>query len=314
MIRVLVAGLAVAGAIRLFGAATPGAGPARTAPAYRGTLSFSTPGNGDPWGPAIVQDLDVASGAMTVRFNGLDATRGRTGEMAFVQRLANGYYADHGIVVADARDVPGAPVHVCKEFNWSSNRVCGSPRLSADGRFVAYAAASEGSVCKNNYGMYRGVFVFVTDRRGREVARFEGYTDPEWLPNGRLLLMGTQCRSAGIWIADRTLHDVSRIDEEQVATPAAAPAVSPDGRRVAFVWNNQLWGLSLAGRPELTQLTRLGKSVTAAAWSPDGTALAALLFDVSMPVRTVVLFRPGDESSVVARELPVYPYGPLSWR
>ena len=94
----------------------------------------------------------------------------------------------------------------------------------------------------------------------------------------------------------------------------AVPAASPDGRRLAFVWNNQLWALSLADRPELEQLTRLDKPVSAAAWSPDGRAIAALMFDVTMPVRAVALFRPGDQGSLELRQLGTYAYGPLSWR
>jgi Tol biopolymer transport system component len=83
--------------------------------------------------------------------------------------------------------------------------------------------------------------------------------------------------------------------------------VSPDGKTLAFVWNNQLWSLRLVGAPELTQLTAMPKPVTAAAWSPDGSAIAALMFDVSMPVRSMALFRPGDQKSVVFRDLGVYP-------
>jgi Tol biopolymer transport system component len=159
-----------------------------------------------------------------------------------------------------------------------------------------------------------GSFVVITDRRGAEVARFEGYTSPEWLPDGRLLMMGTQCRRGGIWLTDGSLRSLSRVDGEQVNTPAAAPAASPDGKTLAFVWNNQLWSLKLVGQPDLTQLTALAKPVTAAAWSPDGSAIAALMFDVSMPVRSMALFRPGDQKSMVFRDLGVYPYGPISWR
>jgi hypothetical protein len=281
---------------------------------YSGTVTFATTGNGDPFHPSVVQDLDLASGQFTVRFDGLDAARTRSGEMAFVQRLAPGTYADHGIVVVDARGVPGAPVFVCRGFRYSDNRTCATPKLSPNSRLVAFVTVGSGTVCDGGYGMKWGSFVVVTDRRGGEVARFEGYNAPEWLPDGRLVMMGTQCRRGGIYLTDASVRSMSRIDGDQVNTPAAAPAASPDGSTLAFVWNSQLWALKLTGRPELTQLTALPKPVTSGAWSPDGSALAVLMFDVSMPVRSMALFRPGDQKSVVFRDLGVYPYGPISWR
>jgi hypothetical protein len=301
---VLCAGGAVQLARKVSGAGTP--------PSYRGVLTFSTPGNGDLISPEVVQELDLATGQVGMRFNGLDASRTRNGETVFLKRLAGGYYADHGIVVADPFGVPGAPVYVCRGFSWSSNRACGTPKLAPNGRLVAFAAVS-GCLCHSSFGVHSGVSVSITSRRGQVMARFEGYANPEWLPDGRLLMMGTQCRNAGVWITDTALQHPSRIDNDQITTPAGAPAVSRDGRRLAFVWNNQLWSLALVGQPELIQLTRMTKSVTSAAWSPDGKALAVLQNDVSMPVRSVVLLRPGDQSSMVVHQLPVYPYGPLSW-
>ncbi|AHG87851.1 WD40-like beta Propeller containing protein [Gemmatirosa kalamazoonensis] len=288
---------------------------ANTAPSYSGVLTFSSPGNGDPFHPATILDMDLATGDVTVRFNGLDGSVARSGETAFLQRVGGGLYADHAVVVADARGVPGPPLFVCREFRWSDNRVCRTPKVAPNGRLVAFSAmGGGGTVCRDNYDMYFGSFVIVRDRRGAELARYEGFYDPEWMPDGRLLMMGSGCRNAGVWVTDAALRGPSRVDGGQVATPASAPVVSPDGRRLAFVWNQQLWAMPLVGRPELTQLTRLGKSVTAGAWSPDGQSMAAVTYDVSMPMRLVVLFRPGDPQSAVVRQLSVYPYGPLSWR
>jgi Tol biopolymer transport system component len=257
----------------------------------------------------------LATDRLTVRFDGFDAHRTRTGETAFLSRLTAGYVSDFGVVVADARGVPGPPLYVCKSFSFNLNRICHTPRLSPDGRLIAFGAATGGGkLCKDSYGTAFGYYVMVRDRRGAPVASFEGYDYPDWLPDGRLLMLGTPCRGAGVWVADASLRAApTRADANQVATPAQHPSASPDGGSVAFVWNGQLWALALGGRRELMQLTRLEKPVASAAWSPDGRALAVLQSYVSMPVKALVLLRPGDERSVVSRPLPFYPFGPISW-
>lgn len=300
------------------GRATDWAPPAQRSPsrsAFRGTLTLARPGSDDPFRPQEIVDLDLATNRVTTRFQGFDPHQSRGGETAYLSRLTGGTIADFGVVAADARGVPGRPLHVCKSFSFSSNRICHTPRLSPDGRLVAFGtAAGGGSVCKTEYGVRWADYVIVSDRRGAEVARYEGYDYPEWLPDGRLLMMGSPCRDAGVWIADRSLRTLTRVDGGEVATPAALPAASPDGGRVALVWNNQLWQLTLDGRHQLTQLTRLDRPVAAATWSPDGRALAVLQWEVTMPVKSLLLFRPGDERSAETRQLPFYPFGPLSWR
>jgi len=279
---------------------------------YTGTVTLA---RGDVIGPQSVVDLNVATDQLTTRFNGWDPQRSASGESAYVTRVGAGYFGDAAVVAADARGVPGAPLHVCKSYNWSSNHVCHTPKVAPDGRLVAFGmVGGGGKVCRDDYGMLWADYVVVSDRSGKEIARFEGYALPEWLPDGRLLMIGSMCRGAGIWVADRVVGEPRRIDGGQVTTPPGMPAVSPDGRRLAMVWNNQLWTMTLDARHELTQVTHFDKSVGAGAWSPDGTAFAVILWDVSLPVRAVVLFRPGDEASQVVKPLAFYPYGPLSWR
>jgi hypothetical protein len=279
---------------------------------YRGTLTFA---RGSVIGPDSVVDVDVGSTQVAGRFDGWDSARTATGETAYITRVGGGLFGDAGVAVADARGVPGAPVYICKSYNWSSNHICHTPKLSPDGKLVAFGIVDGGGkLCRDNYGMLWGSYVVVRDRSGREIRRFEGWGLPEWLPDGRLLMMGTQCRGAGVWVADRVAAEPRRIDGGQVATPASLPAISPDGRRLAMVWNNQLWTLSLDDKHELTQVTRFDAAVSAAAWSPDGSAFAVLLWNVSLPVKALVLFRPGDEKSQVVKNLSFYPYGPISWR
>ncbi len=126
-----------------------GAAPA----AYRGTLTLSRDGAGDAFNPAVVVDLDLASNKVAVRFDGFDPHRTRTGETAYLTRLAPGYIYDVGVVAADARGVPGPPLHVCKTFSFTSNRICHTPKLSPDAGRVAFGtAAGGGKVCKTDFG------------------------------------------------------------------------------------------------------------------------------------------------------------------
>ena len=308
MRRAVVVGLACLGLLLATVRATGAQG------SYRGTLTVAREGSGDPFNPAVVVDLDLASNKTVVRFDGFDPHRTRTGETAYLMRLAAGPITDVGVVAADARGVPGAPLFVCKTFSFTSNRICHTPRLSPDGQRVAFGtAAGGGQLCKNNYGTRWADYVVVRDRKGTELARFEGYDFPEWLPDGRLLMLGSACRNAGVWVTDRALRAPARVDGGQIATPAKHPAVTRDGRRVALVWNNQLWTLALDGRRELAQVTHADKPVAAAAWSPDGTALAVLLSNVTMPVKSLLLMRLGDERGMTVRELSFYPFAPISW-
>ena len=286
---------------------------AAPATGFQGTLTLARGVASTVYDPEEVVDVDLASGAVVLRFNGIEPHRTSTGETAFLARLEPGFVADRGVVVADAQGVTGAPLFVCVDFSALSNRICHNPRLSPNKQLVAFGTVADGgSVCKTSFDLFWADYVVVRDRSGNEVARFEGYYYPDWLPDGRLLMLGSPCRNAGVWITDASFGTPTRVDGGQVGTPAANPAVSPDGSGVIFAWNGQLWMLAVDGQAQLTQLTAFPYSVASATWSPDGTAFAALLYDVNLPLQAVLLFRPGDAQATVVN-LPFYPYGPISW-
>jgi hypothetical protein len=278
---------------------------------YQGTITLAVPGaDNGPFSPSTVADFDLATGQLTARFQGIDPTRAPDGEVAFIHRLQPGYTADHAVVVADPKGVLGPPLSICKDYNVDANQVCITPKLSPNTQLVAFGRRGPGQLCHNNFGTFFGDFVTVVDRHGNIVSSFEGFTYPEWFPNGQLLMLGTECRNAGIWITDAALRNVARVDD-QITTPARAPAVSPDGSTVAFVWNGRVWTLGQAGLSDVTP--PLQHPVFYAGWSPDGSALAALTASINAD-KALVLFRPGDAGSVVTLRLPTYPSGPLSWR
>ncbi len=153
------------------------------------------------------------------------------------------------------------------------------PRLSPDGRRVAYTAEAAGARQ-----------VFVLDLRSgliRQVTASEhAVSDPRWSPDGSRL---AYVREKVIWIVG--------IDGSRPAVVADHPAGqqsprwAPDGRQIAFVSRRRGWSqawvvaapLPRRGRPpardvrpEPRALTPVGMDVEDLQWSPDGSRIAAL--------------------------------------
>ena len=97
---------------------------------FQGTITLARGVLDELYEAGEIADVDLASGNSVLRFLRIQPHRVATGETAFLARLQPGYYADFGVVVADARGVPGAPIYVCPDYNPTSNRICHTPRLA----------------------------------------------------------------------------------------------------------------------------------------------------------------------------------------
>jgi dipeptidyl aminopeptidase/acylaminoacyl peptidase len=175
------------------------------------------------------------------------------------------------------------------------------PRLSPDGRRVAYTAEAAGA---------RQVFVLdLRSGQARQLTASEHpVSDPQWSPDGSWLAF---VREKAIWIAgvDGTRPTVV------VDHPAGqrAPRWAPDGRRIAFVSRRRGWSqvwlidapLPRRGRPparaaspEPRALTPVGLDVEDLAWSPDGSRIAVVAHrdpDLTSMQVTVVEVASGEE-------------------
>lgn len=157
----------------------------------------------------------------------------------------------------DARSWPAA-----EDVAWA-----GDPALSPDGSFLAYAGRSGGQQDIYVCGAEGGAALRLTQDAATD-------RDPAWLPNGAaLLFVSDRGGTAGIWRVERLGGE-----PRQVLANAEFPAVSPDGRWLAF-GRADASGLSrihvapLDGGGDARRLTGDAGppgSHTNPCWSPDG--------------------------------------------
>lgn len=229
------------------GAGTRGAATTSPNPGFKGTLFFK-----ESWGSGAIVAVDLATGRVRSRFEGRDPHVGPTGETVFVNRQG-------ALVIADKKGVTVATIPVDEK-----DEAPDLPMLSPDGAKVAYHVEP----------IYWDSRVIVAARDGKKLAEFAGVTEPCWTPDGRLVVandLGTQKSKSALSLSDKSLTKLARIDPN--LDDAAMPAVSPDGKRVAFVNHGHVWVMNLDGT-NLKQVTFSSGGEARPAWSPDGTALA----------------------------------------
>lgn len=129
------------------------------------------------------------------------------------------------------------------------------PTLSNSGEYIAYN---------------QGDTLEVINRNGESIAEFPGYVQPSWTPDGRIVAVGDGNSKRGLFLIDKQFKDVQQIVEGY--EEAQMPAVSPDGKRIAFYNLEKVWTMNLDGQNPVAAIT--GGRVTFPTWSPDGKFLA----------------------------------------
>lgn len=136
-----------------------------------------------------------------------------------------------------------------------------NPRLSPNGKYIAYEGQLGGRLDVYVVDRYTGELLLTTDL---------GFTRPSWTPDNRLVVGGGY-NNSGIFITDTDWTTLTRIDGN--LTDPEQPIVSPDGKLIALILNKHVYTMNIDGSG-LKQITTSSTSESWPTWSPDGKSVA----------------------------------------
>lgn len=165
----------------------------------------------------------------------------------------------------------------------AAGRVLGEPRVSPDGRHVAFVATSAGRSALVVVPAAGGPELVLTTEPAPCSARADGGGVYDWLPDGSALVYASG--DGGLHLQPAVGGPARPVVPPGDDGPAAAPAVGPDGSQVAYVVDqHHLFVAPIAGGTEPVELTAGADFAFDPTWSADGSDVAWHEWDVpNMP-------------------------------
>ena len=197
-----------------------------------------------------------------------------------------------------------------------------APAMSPNGKFIAVTNYQLWPPRKEDdlgYNLRRKKFTAtqIYDLNGDIIAEFKGYGPATWTRKGKLILAGMGADAGfGIYEADKQLKTLKRIDDGRIKDTVWAIDAHPEKDRIAFIFNGQLFDMSLSdGKPK--RLHQHGHLLSGLAYSPTGKQIAIVstdtleeAMDMGGSGYPIFIFDNGKLHNV---RLPHVVSGPLDW-
>jgi Tol biopolymer transport system component len=177
---------------------------------------------------------------------------------------------------SDARGIFSSPVDEIVPWKIQQKAIVesGRPVWSPDDKVILFHSYEEMDRKPRIYytGGDKEVYLSLrTDRSGRYIDLVG--VDPDWMPDGSIVYAERECMECGLTNISLTGGVIARLTDQ---TQDEAPAVSPDGKRVAFMsTRDQVWDLYVvnADGSNLVRLTEDEHVDGLPAWAPDNKTL-----------------------------------------
>jgi WD40-like Beta Propeller Repeat len=229
----------------------------------KGNLLISTFAGNSLGYLSSVYTLDLATGSSGTIFPDGVAAQNQKGEILYVDK-------NYRVKITD------------KTGNKTLQQIPDRIRTDSDAPYPAISNSGEyyalTLVDTADSGLFGGietgnVKTSVFKRNGQKIADFKGYTHAAWTPTGGLIVAGDGNAGRGLFIIDAGFKTIKRLVEE--FETAKLPAVSPDGKTVAFVKTGEIWTVGIDGTNPKVAIK--GATSSFPAWSPDGKYIAAVV-------------------------------------